>query len=140
MMELGELIERVEKLTGPDREVDCEIAWATGWDIEATNYSGTWRRAFPSWRGVGERTHRAADNWGVPPFTASLDAAVALVERVLPAWSWECRASGTGDKGQATVWNPIKAPGHNDEQLAYNCPSPAIALVLATLRAVGRKP
>lgn len=107
------LLSRLQGLTAPDREVDALIHTATNAPLRE-----------------GLRFGR------VPAYTASLDAAVALCERVLPGWSWECRASGTGDKGQATVWNPSKAPGYNEEQRAYNCATPAIALLIAILTAL----
>jgi hypothetical protein len=55
------LAERVEGLQGPDREVDADIALATGW------------------------THRSGANWHLvvpwerPDYTTSLDAAMTLV-------------------------------------------------------------
>lgn len=137
------MISRLKSLQGPSREVDAEIYnalvddggriafrvanWATPPGDRLDRYHDGWL--------VGKsETDRYADD--LPHYTASLDATVALVEKALPGWSWECRASGTGDKGQATVWNPMKAPGRNDEQRAYNCPNPSIALLIALFTAL----
>lgn len=118
-MTRAELVERLEAATGPERIYDHYLFFA----LEPHLYDEAGRRGL-----LGDHI--------VPAYTASIDAAVALVERVLPGWSWECRASGTGDKGQAAVWNPTKRPGRNDEQRAYNCATPAIALCIAALKAL----
>lgn len=133
------LIATLEGLTSPSREVDCEIAWQTGWDADAVNYCGTWRRAYPSWRGDEQRIEAAAYNWGVPTFTASLDAITALVERVLPGWSYEVRKSGFGN-GQAALWNPTMQPRPGLSIRADHASSPAIALCIALLRAKEARP
>ena len=129
------LLSRLQGLTAPDREVDAALwlEFAPGATRKQWSYIHT---------ATGRECHvdETRDVNGrliiVPELTSSLDAAVALCERVLPGWSWECRASGTGDKGQATVWNPSKAPGYNEEQRAYNCATPAIALLIAILTAL----
>lgn len=72
MNEIEGLIERLEKATGPDRELDAHLLGYFGWRTD----------------GFG----RAIDPDGLPCLTipdllASLDAALALVERVRPgAW------------------------------------------------------
>lgn len=70
--ELREIIERLEKLTGPDREVDAAILKHLG---------------FHSW--AGRMSYRDGPMWldfASSEITASLDAAVALVEKMLPGW------------------------------------------------------
>ena len=141
------LLSRLQGLTAPDREADARIAVAVGDVImrhsDAHGYAffnapiAKGDRAFLSNCQDGEAdAFESLGRIGVKRYTASLDATVALCKRVLPGWSWECRASGTGDKGQATVWNPSKAPGYNEEQRAYNCATPAIALLIAILTAL----
>lgn len=63
MSDLMELLERVRKATGPDRELERDIM------VEA--FGDGVRNALP-----------------VPTYTASIDAALALVERKLPGWIW----------------------------------------------------
>jgi hypothetical protein len=74
MSDLKELLARVEKAEGPDREIDAALQRLIG----------------------GEHIH-----WGcgllVNGFTASLDASLALVERVLPGWLRELQEYGEPD-------------------------------------------
>lgn len=98
---MRDLIAKIEKLDGPDREVDAEIASAL----------------------LGRKI-------GVAKYTASLDVAVALVERVLPGWWW-----------LKPYWNIMSVYRHGDgdvESVEYSATHHvnAIALVLATLKAM----
>lgn len=74
MRDLEQLIERVEKLTGPSEEMDahilCTLAAPAGAFVEQSLINGAW--CIHSGRAGG---------W---PITASLDAAIALTERLLP--------------------------------------------------------
>lgn len=69
MTTLETLLERVKSATGPDRELDALIAHT-----------------------LGQRFIEGDDEenipLGLPMFTASIDSALALVERVLPGWEW----------------------------------------------------
>ena len=70
-MGLELLLERVKAASGPDRELD--LALGALWSDPPFNLSVNQQRG------------------GKPPvfkFTASIDAALALVERVLPGWFW----------------------------------------------------
>jgi hypothetical protein len=82
--DLRALIQRVEWATGPDRELDAEIARAVGKKIPR-DYS----RAREQW------TWSSEDN-----YTASLDTAVSMI----PAgWGWSVSTTGAG---------PVVAFGH----------------------------
>ena len=83
-----DLLKRVREATGADRELDAAIATAAlGFDV--------WpKRVFDSHTGWTDRfvsvMGRASDktHWeSIPEFTASLDAALALVERLGRHWS-----------------------------------------------------
>ena len=87
------LLERVEKATGPDRELDCRIShhfdrrgiWYgaaedSGW-APAETVDG-WDDT--KWHEVGQDYVSSL----VQQFTRSIDAALALVERVLPSALW----------------------------------------------------
>lgn len=71
-MELGELIERLEKATGPNFALECDIARAVGWyedrvTDEITGPENVWVK--PGGRYAA-----------IPPrYTSSLDAALTLV-------------------------------------------------------------
>lgn len=120
-MTLADLIARVEGLTEPSREVDAwvgyftdlfedDLSWKDKIDrfgIEhavsaATNYNNVWRTA-------------------LPPYTASIDAVVALIERELPEADWTAYKDGNGAVHGVLVWG---------------CATPALALLSAFLRAL----
>jgi hypothetical protein len=80
------LRERVVAATGPDRELDIQISRALG--VEAD-----WHGELDS---LGYNHIRGFCALGMQPLTASIDAALALVERVLPG---TMRAVGTMEDG-----------------------------------------
>lgn len=82
-MNLTALIERIEKLRGPDREVDAEIARACGIAWSSDEYG--------QFGGYGIMPARVR-------FTASVDAALTLVP---PHHLWEVRQ---GIEARAVVW------------------------------------
>lgn len=122
MMELTELIERVEALSGPDREASRDI-WM---------YFGTpeWKRAYIEAQAPCGCPHEQAVEYSVrhlPDITASIDAALSFAERVMPGWTW-CVGTDGSDDFFANVWNGV------EEANAY-APTPPLAIILATLRA-----
>lgn len=84
MAKLSELIDRVEKATGPDRDLDAEI------DVALFGGETVWKQAnytmesYPASRRPSKQHVGGFANEHVPPYTASLDAVVALVEKELP--------------------------------------------------------
>lgn len=116
------LISRLEESTEGSRELDTDLFQAFAGD--------DWHKAYiraqepcgcPHDMAVEEARHYA------PRYTTSLDAAIALVERLLPGWWWEIDAAGN-----ATVF---KAPRYVVEHAA----TPALALCLAALKAMEAK-
>lgn len=109
-MTLDDLIARLERAEGPDTRLDDEIMWALG---DWINEGGWWRRH----KVTGQResyTYREA-----PRYTASLDAALALV----PLYG-------------ARIQRPI--PGGFDEKelgAGEHRTSAALALCIASLKA-----
>lgn len=102
------LIERVTAAQGPDRELDRSIG-----------------RAF----GVTETTFPQYEPGDVmPSYTASIDAALALVERYLPGWSWSIGHDANGEL-HATIWHGVT---EHDEYGA----TPALAILAALLTAL----
>lgn len=99
-----ELIARLEALTGPDRKVDAEI-------------------------GVILHIHPPGGGWLSHEYTGSIDAAVALCERVLPGWRY--------------IICPIFAEVKHPEKMMLDRyghgANPAIALLIATLKALDAK-
>ena len=124
------LIERVRGLTGPDRFVDLDIAIATGvLPAEVAKYG-------PHLRRIEARR--------VDPYTASLDAAVALVERALPDHPWHVfrddpLANAMGFSTGGYVGQILGGPGHAWKIAHCEGPNPGIALILALLSALKAK-
>ena len=118
MTDLLKLAERVEALEGPDREVDREIALASG--------------DYKTGRGrEGMLAHKDTPNqfsYSVPAYTASLDAAMMLVPE---GWSGPLHIGGKYSHAELTTcecgeWIDIEV---------VNCATPALALTAAALRA-----
>lgn len=79
MNDLNELLEHVKATTGPDREIDADLFSAFGegfllWDDGEPLFVKGAPSSFRQTR------------YDVPEYTASIDAALALVDRVLPSW------------------------------------------------------
>ena len=102
MSDIPSLLSRVRAASGPDRELDADIWRALCWE---------------------HHSHEIAKG---TPFTGSIDAAVALVERALPEW---CYSIG---KNCAIMWD--------DERIVETeAASNALALIAALLAALEQK-
>ena len=138
---LSDLIETLEKLEKPDREADAELALMAmmpqevfGDEFGTSSVDGpNYFYGDAVWAGGGQI-------WHSPDFTASLDAAIALVERVLPDHRWLIDkrpfAKDRHDGYRATCYrqgHPYKSDG-SDTPSAW-APTPALALLTALLRA-----
>lgn len=125
-MTLSELIERVEKLEEPSREVDADIFQAFGGD--------EWRHAYLKVQEPCGCPHEQAVEYArerySPRYTASLDAAVALTERVLPGFGISIETHPVyGDWWDAAIFDRMpKTVSNARKQTA------ALALCLALLR------
>lgn len=136
MTDVKGLIERLEKLTGPDRQTDARIAEFVGWVPEGVNAS-LWNNANP------KPSYWYSDGFGLPRYTASVDAAFAFAERALPGlspgvsqnvhhgnwYAWLADAEQT-DEGQFVSREVAEA--HHD----FSAP---LAILIATLRALSPK-
>lgn len=129
-MELKELIERVKAATGPDRELDSDLGFTLGW--YANGYE------FYAW---AEADGTFVESVNPKPFTASIDAALALTQRVLPGWTL-ARLSQDDHKlwyvelrqGHATSYGRVViAPS-----TIHGLPLP-LAIILALLTALDQK-
>lgn len=110
------LTDKVAALTGPDREMDAEILAAFGLE-------GAWCVDYSQPELPGKPL----------PVTGSIDAAVALVEKVLPGRGWLV------DNDEGFYSASIYSPGDREQIFdADNLTSnAAIALILAALQAMG---
>lgn len=115
MTDLSSLIERLEKATGPDSELDADIAIA----LNVIPSREWWSFNYIKSSILGR-------------YTASTDAAILLAERVLP---YESILMGMRQTEKTIPWARIGNLSPSDN----TAPTLALALVLATLRAVQSK-
>lgn len=120
--DLSDLLVRVEGATGEDSALSNAVCIATG-------VAWTEKRNDPGF--VGEYMR----GW-YPNVTASLDAALALVTRVLPGWSWDTGCSYYPEDG-AFVARAWPGPGRLSEGTGnVHAASPSLALLAAMLKAL----
>jgi hypothetical protein len=153
MTDLAELLKRVEEAEGPDRAIDLAIGLALdGWFIKPLQINipdETWNMVHMPMPGGGYYIVTDSPGAEYTAFTASLDAAVALVEKQLHNLSaWSLYTPGRrvveriGDSGMAksviagkfgcTIHSPISSGG-GPKWDGYG-PTPALALIAALLR------
>ncbi len=132
------LIEKLEGAEGPSIVLDAEICWT----LERPRaIQAFWRGAMGKPGPLPDEFSRlprglgmASLEVGSPNYTASLDAALALAERLYPLWSWSigknahqgywlAYALALGDDGA------VFQPGSGQSR------GPALALCIAILRA-----
>ena len=123
MSKYEDIINHLEKAEGPSHEIDAIIVSMDGFQIK--------RERNRAWR-YGDRNTQKWYN--IPSYTASLDAAVALVERMLPGWTIANIGQDDGKtwhaelrKGHKTSYSTVKLAG---------AAVSAIALLLALFRAL----
>ena len=115
---LDGLIERVERCTGPDRELDLALATALVPDVLVLRQRDD---------------DSGSDPYTYWQYTGKIDDAVALAELKLPGWSWKLVHEGgrytfvLRDAPRLEIVAPAWV--HSREQ-------PALAIILATLRAL----
>jgi hypothetical protein len=119
---MTDLIKRLEEAEAGSRELDCDLAEMLGEvPVDAFRMHGVMTGRY----GTGPYSA-----WTAPNYTTSVDAALALVERVLPGWCWmiERHKNGTVTAG-LHEWNAYREA----DQLTAN--TPALALCAAILKA-----
>lgn len=140
MASVKELLERVKDAAGPDRGLDGLIAIAFPPDGEARTE-------------LGEATSRYGKYWfkhehgegsALPRlYTASIDAALALTERLLPGWSYQVSKSH-GEHDPFFVARVAKALGDDvtgfDGISDHSAPLAILAALLSSLSKEGNEP
>lgn len=126
MTDLAALLARVEGASGPDREIDGDIATAFNWRPQAQA-----RQRGEGWYWFAPDGSFQA----LPAYTASLDAVVALAEQVLRGWWWGI--GRYGPDGPIAKLAPSEAGEADDMKRSIVCKgaTPALALVAAIIRA-----
>jgi hypothetical protein len=135
MADLSELLRRVEEANGPDRELDVRIHFAVNPSQRIMIDGGSVRPPIrpASYITLEEFDLAGWSDWGslalhvgAAPITASLDAALALVEKRMPgAW---VRLDKIGD--QCTAWIMSPPP---DGTIGRPAPPALPTLALATV-------
>lgn len=128
---MSDLIERLGKAVGPDKELDWDLALLAGWerrdwDIASANLG---------WFAPGVPNVMHSDP---PRYTASIDAALTLVP---DGWAWAVREhrdcppphSDALAKVSRVAWGCPEGELYEQSQARH--PTPAIALCIAALRA-----
>lgn len=126
----ADLLARVEAATGPDRELDAAL-WLD-FTPGATRRASTVKSSKGLWPDytIDETREAGGALIVVPAYTASLDAALALVERVLPGWVWSVGNLASGG-GQAYLMRAQSAA-----LIGGKASTPALALLAAMLKAL----
>ena len=134
---IGDLIERVKAAKGSDRDLDVDIAWA----IEPSRYAAAY------WNGrvgrPGTTLPKKIDGLGrlsvrgnCPAFSGSIDAALALVDRLLPGWGKRFVMPSGDDYASCEMWLPPpdeKTPWRRSYAPHETLP---LAILLALLTAI----
>jgi len=122
--DLTALLARVEAATGPDRALDCHIALACGWEFVTVHH---WHAPKGFRLPLGTLAN--------PPFfTSSLDVTLALCSRVLPGWTF----ANINQDDTKRWWSELREgyqTSFNRVAISGPCPAPALALLVAMLRA-----
>jgi hypothetical protein len=146
MTDLQALLERVEKAEGPDQEIDAELHWlfklsdkerAYALKFRESNCEGRELYSIATLVGIITMNYYSPNARPVATYTASIDAAVALVEKMLPerdfidvfydCGSWFAVVGIHDAKHDWRKW-------HSNDGAAMD--SPALALLAALLRAL----
>ncbi|MDH7787707.1 hypothetical protein QBD01_003734 [Ochrobactrum sp. 19YEA23] len=115
---MTDLITRLSKLDAPDREVDAEIVLQNGWQV------------FPGDRWIGPEGKIV-----VPEYTRSVDAAIALAERVLPGWVFDNVGQDYEDSPSGYKSFGWTVEMVNGKRVQGQAPTFPLAICIALLRA-----
>ena len=125
----SELIEKLESASEGSRELDAEIAFALGWkDKEVHVGMGHgWKHWYTDTRG---NTRYALPNW-----SSSLDAAISLIEEVLPTAGFMIETVKRSDDTR-TGWSVSFSANYRTPHVETVHKSAPIALLIALLKAL----
>lgn len=108
---LADLQARVEAATGPDRELDGAIEVAIRW-LEAGRVGLKPEHRAPWKSDKFGSVFDVSVSYAAQPFTRSIDAAIALVGRVLPGWWWKVGTCSVSD--DACIAPDYNSPVHGE--------------------------
>ncbi|EKY30702.1 hypothetical protein HMPREF0185_00178 [Brevundimonas diminuta 470-4] len=126
--DLSALIARLEAAEAGSRELGHEVLLALGWRRSVV---GHFYGPLYQWSSPDFSPHLiSGDEDKLPNPVLSLDAALALAETALP--EWPCWGVATDIPGRIGA---VLAKSNRDEGVTGYAATPALALVIATLRA-----
>lgn len=142
MSDLPHLLTRIESAEKADRELDFAVALASGLyqlqepeggreEGDTTQYV---RYVHPIYKTVWSGSIGAC----VPEITASVDAALALVERMLPGWAWRIEY-WPGQSAKVDLWERGADGWHSYPMVSLQHvrgKTPALAILAALLKAL----
>lgn len=138
--QLQSILDRVREATGPDRELDGSIDAVLRAGLPSLP-AWAWEN-FPEWKHISNGRvcvlHDSGEhglNWSSQPATASIDAALALTERVLPINSTRLVSDPSGCSCAITWW-PDGLTGETRVQSSEAQVSLSLAILAATLSAL----
>lgn len=164
---LSDLLERVKSASGPDRQLDCRLmCLVEGWRFIRLSDGNDFAPAYrdvepgPQHQGRGGRVLKGTmlyfnpqpgpdanhyQQWtsGFTPYTASVDAALALVERLLPGWivdemGHDC--VGTPGAMKIIGWTVELSDGGRVNLHQGQAPTAPLAILAALLTALQASP
>lgn len=133
---LAGLLERVERASEPDRDLDGDLYWVlcpnesdrVYWN-GATGLPKAMDHTKPIPNGMGRAGVRVMSS----TYTASVDAALALMEQCLPGWVWSVQTD-FGLPGRAYLYGEVF--GERDAGFHADGATPPLALLAALLKAL----
>jgi len=132
MTDLSNLIEKLQAATGPDRELDCEIAVALDGYFEVPPRFGRVAVDYACTRGGETMLPGQGGDQLVPHYTASLDAVVELAERLFGHAATLDITINIGAAYHSCAFFPFEL---DEPFVAENARTPAIAACIAILKA-----
>lgn len=145
MDNLQALLNRVKAATGPDPDLDAWLWLACGIDHVDWNVSAKGRfNHLPAGRhdlvngqkledALKQGLYGIASAWNVPRLTASVDAALEAVERMLPGWGWTVDGGGSPS---VTILDWNGGGPRMDREYRSVGATPPIAILAALLSAM----
>lgn len=127
--QLSALLARAESAKGPDRELDGEV-WCAARGYKFMNHTSQ-GEGFIYWHGTRQFRGEAER------LTASLDATLALCERVLPGWDNDVMGIAQSLRGGPRAYAGVWRDGLRGEtEIKADAPTRSLALLAAMLKAL----
>jgi hypothetical protein len=136
------LLLRITEAAGPDRELDALIEVAARWELAAKAGLAPQHRARWQAGSLGQ-VYDGNTGYDAAPVTASVDAALALVARLLPGWSWTgghiARDDGKGGHW-AVLYSLIERGQASGDGMFKSAPLALLAALLEALEGPSARP